>query len=111
MIYFIRQSKLERVFNKYIDLQKLNRVDLGEHIFYESIYDTGKAIIRYDKGDSYIIVYKAFYEQLLSFFHLNETRMNELLRNWFRRQTKKKVKSILLSDFPHVIKKYHGFPT
>lgn len=110
MFFFIKQSKLEKVFSKFIERYKLHRINMGDHIFYESPYSKGGATVRYDKGDDVIIVYKEFYVQLKEFFSFDDDRTKELLIKWFRRQTGKKVKQVLVSEFPHIIKIYHGFP-
>lgn len=111
MLYLIRQSKLEKVFNKYISLHRLNKINLGIHTFYTYPTEKNKCVIRYDKGDPILIVFEPFYNQVKDFFSFDDKRTKEFFKKWFRRQSGKKINEILKSQFQHQVKQYNRFPT
>lgn len=109
MIWFIRQSKLEKVFDKFMLRYKLKRIDLGNHIFLTYRHDENTSVLRYDKGDTDFVIERNFYESIRNFFSFDDNRAKEFLMKWFRRKFGKKIKNILISDFGHKVKVYHGF--
>jgi len=92
-IFWIKESKLEKVMMKYIQLQKLKMIENESAVFFMG-GSSNFADVTYGKYDNVLSIREGFLDSVTSFFSVHESYSEKIVTKYFKEVYKFKIKEV-----------------
>jgi hypothetical protein len=91
MKYLITESQFDKVIFKYLDNQDFIQIDMNDSIYFVNSEGDEYAQIRYDKDDSWCVIYYELVDEISSFFSMEYSDSKQVIGKWVEDSLQMKV--------------------
>jgi gas vesicle protein len=93
MKYLITESQFDKVVFKYLDNQDFIQFEKNNSIYFVNSEGDEYAQIRYDKDDSWCMIYYKLVNEISSFFSMQKSDSKQVIGRWVENTLQMKVKN------------------
>ena len=94
MFFWIKESKLEKVIMRYIQLQNLERIENNVAVFFLGGIGGKFADITFVKSENLLDIKKEFLVSICNFFSIDEKYAQKMIVRYFKEIMKFKIKNV-----------------
>lgn len=84
MKYEIGEQQLEKIVFKYLDNREFSQIKRGDHIYFVNSEGDEYAQLKYDKDIPWIGVSNKLYNEVSSFFNLDNNTTGKFITRWIK---------------------------
>jgi len=93
MKFIITESQIENIIFKYLDNQDFIQFEKNNSIYFVNSEGDEYAQIRYDKDDSWCMIYYKLVNEISSFFSMQKSDSKQVIGRWVENTLQMKVKN------------------
>ena len=91
MKYLITESQIDNLIFKYLDNQDFIQIEKNDIVYFVNSESDKHAQIRFDKDDGWCLIYYKLFEEISSFFSMQESDSQSVIGRWVENTLQIKV--------------------